>query len=105
MTEVQTKEDRNKRRRLQGVVTSDKMDKTITVQWERQVKHPRTHKYVKRRKKLHAHDEKNEAHEGDLVEIAATRPLSKMKTWRLVSVLRRAHEGLREESAPSEQKA
>lgn len=90
--------ERNQRRRIQGVVTSDKMEKTITVLWERQVKHPRTHRYVKRRKKLHAHDEKNEAHVGDLVEIMATRPLSKLKSWRLVRVVRRAHEGLREET-------
>jgi small subunit ribosomal protein S17 len=90
--------DRNQRRRLQGVVTSDKMEKTITVLWERQVKHPRTHRYMKRRKKLHAHDENNEAHVGDLVEIMATRPLSKLKSWRLVRVVRRAHEGLREET-------
>jgi small subunit ribosomal protein S17 len=96
---------RNVRRRVQGVVTSDKMEKTITVQWERQVKHPRTFKYVKRRKKLHAHDEKNEAHVGDLVEIMATRPISKIKTWRLVRVVRRAHEGLREESAAEAAKA
>jgi small subunit ribosomal protein S17 len=94
----QTTDTRNARRRVQGVVTSDKMEKTITVQWERQVKHPRTFKYVKRRKKLHAHDEKNEAHVGDLVEIMATRPISKIKTWRLVRVVRRAHEGLREET-------
>lgn len=90
--------ERNQRRRIQGVVTSDKMEKTITVLWERQVKHPRTHRYIKRRKKLHAHDEKNEAHVGDLVEIMATRPLSKLKSWRLVRVVRRAHEGLREET-------
>jgi small subunit ribosomal protein S17 len=99
MAEQANQEKRNVRRRVQGVVTSDKMEKTITVQWERQVKHPRTFKYVKRRKKLHAHDEKNEAHVGDLVEIMATRPISKIKTWRLVRVVRRAHEGLREESA------
>jgi small subunit ribosomal protein S17 len=105
---TESTEKRNPRRRLQGVVTSDKMEKTITVQWERQVKHPRTHKYIKRRKKLHAHDEKNEAHIGDTVEIAATRPMSKIKTWRLVRVLRRAHEGLRAETAAevaAEQKA
>jgi small subunit ribosomal protein S17 len=93
------KETRNQRRRVQGVVTSDKMEKTITVMWERQVKHPRTFKYVKRRRRLHAHDENNEAHVGDLVEIMATRRISKNKTWRLVRVVRRAHEGLREEAA------
>jgi small subunit ribosomal protein S17 len=91
--------ERNSRRKLQGIVVSDKMDKTVTVLWERQVEHPHVRKIVKRRKKLHAHDENNEAKLGDLVEIAATRPLSKTKTWRLVRVLRRAHEGLREEAA------
>ena len=99
----ENKTERVARRRLQGVVVSDKMDKTITVLWERQVMHPRTHKYIKRRKKLHAHDENNEAHDGDLVEIMATRPISKSKTWRLVKVVRRAHAGLREE--PAEVKA
>lgn len=93
----QTTTERNTRRKLQGVVVSNRMNKTITVQWERQVKHTRVHKIVKRRTRLHAHDENNEAKEGDLVEIQATRPLSKTKTWRLVRVLRRAHEGLREE--------
>lgn len=100
-----TQEKRTPRRRVQGIVTSDKMEKTITVQWERQVKHPRTFKYMKRRKKLHAHDEKNEAHVGDLVEIMATRPISKIKTWRLVRVVRRAHEGLREEPAAAAEAA
>ena len=101
------KQNRKPRRRLQGIVTSDKMDKTVTVLWERQVMHPRTHKYIKRRKKLHAHDEKNEAHEGDLVEIMATRPISKLKSWRVVQVLRRAHAGLRDEgeAAPAEKQA
>jgi small subunit ribosomal protein S17 len=89
--------ERNNRRRLQGIVVSSKMQKTITVLWSRQVKHPRVHKIVQRRTKLHAHDENNEAKVGDLVEIAATRPLSKTKTWRLVKVLRRAHAGLRDE--------
>lgn len=93
---------RNKRQSLEGIVVSDKMQKSITVLWERQVMHPMTHKYVKRRKKLHAHDENNEAHEGDLVEITATRPMSKLKSWRLVRVLRRAHAGLRDETATTE---
>ena len=93
---------RNKRQSLEGIVVSDKMQKSITVLWERQVMHPMTHKYVKRRKKLHAHDENNDAHEGDLVEITATRPMSKLKSWRLVRVLRRAHAGLRDETATPE---
>ena len=101
----ENKVERVPRRRVQGVVVSDKMDKTITVLWERQVQHPLTSKYIKRRKKLHAHDEKDEAHVGDLVEIMATRPMSKSKTWRLVKVVRRAHEGLRQEPAAAETKA
>ena len=87
---TEEKDKRNQRRRLQGVVTSDKMDKTITVQWERQVMHPRTHKYIKRRKKLHAHDEKNDAHVGDKVRVMETRRLSKNKHWRLIEVIERA---------------
>jgi small subunit ribosomal protein S17 len=93
-SDTATKGERNPRRRLQGIVTSNKMQKTITVLWERQVRHPKFQKIVKRRTKLHAHDEKNEAKIGDLVEVMATRPLSKTKTWRLVKVLRRAHAGL-----------
>lgn len=79
------------RRVIQAVVLSTKMEKTITVQWERQVRHPRFHKFVKRNTKLHAHDEKQEAKVGDLVEIMETRPLSKSKRWRLVRVVRHAH--------------
>ncbi|MBZ0137838.1 MAG: 30S ribosomal protein S17 [Planctomycetes bacterium] len=101
----ENKVERVARRRLQGVVVSDKMEKTITVLWERQVKHPLTHKYIKRRKKLHAHDENNDAHVGDLVEIMATRPISKSKTWRLTQVVRRAHAGLREETPAEAQTA
>ncbi len=101
----EVKTARNNRRKLQGIVVSSKMQKTITVLWQRQVKHPRVHKIMQRRTKLHAHDEKNEANVGDLVEIAATRPLSKTKTWRLVKVLRRAHAGLRDESNGADQPA
>ncbi|MBX3459553.1 MAG: 30S ribosomal protein S17 [Planctomycetes bacterium] len=92
MTQAATTEktQRGNRRKLQGVVVSSKMHKTITVLWERQVMHPRVHKIVKRKTKLHAHDENNEAKVGDLVEIQATRPISKTKTWRLVRVVRQA---------------
>lgn len=96
--DTNAKAERNPRRRLQGIVSSNKMQKTITVIWERQVRHQRYEKIVKRRTKLHAHDEHNEAKVGDLVEVMATRPLSKTKTWRLVKVLRRAHAGLDEAS-------
>lgn len=82
---------RNKRRLVQGVVKSVKMEKTITVQWQRQVRHPRFGKFVPRFTNLHAHDENQDAKVGDLVEIMATRPLSKTKRWRLVRVVRRAH--------------
>ena len=73
-----------------GVVLSTKMQKTITVAVERLVKHPKYGKFIRRRTKLTAHDEHGTAHEGDTVEIAFTRPLSKNKRWRLVRVVRSA---------------
>ncbi len=69
-----------------GRVVSDKMDKTITVLVERRVKHPVYGKFITRSSKLHAHDETNQCRIGDMVTIAETRPLSKTKTWALVSV-------------------
>ena len=77
-------------RTLSGRVTSDKMDKTITVAIERLVKHPVYGKYVRRTTKLHAHDEHNECRTGDLVTIKQCRPLSKTKAWTLVAVVDRA---------------
>lgn len=77
-------------RTLSGRVTSDKMDKTITVAIERLVKHPVYGKYVRRTTKLHAHDENNECRIGDLVTIKQCRPLSKTKAWTLVAVVERA---------------
>jgi small subunit ribosomal protein S17 len=79
--------DRNLRKTRIGVVTSNKMTKTITVAVERKVKHPIYGKFVKKTTKFHAHDEKNEASIGDIVRIMETRPLSKTKRWRLVEVL------------------
>ena len=73
-----------------GIVVSDKMDKSITVVVERKVKHPMYGKFVKKSSKLTAHDEKNECKEGDLVRIAETRPLSKSKRWRMVEILEKA---------------
>ncbi len=73
-------------RAITGRVVSDKMDKTITVQVERRVRHPVYNKYIKRSTKYHAHDEKNECREGDVVTIEQTRPVAKSKSWRLVSV-------------------
>ena len=77
-------------RTLTGRVTSNKMDKTITIAIERLVKHPVYGKYIRRTTKLHAHDESNECREGDLVTIKQCRPLSKTKAWMLVSVVDRA---------------
>jgi len=88
--EEQKKAPRKPRRTYQGVVVSDPRDKTIKVVVEELTKHPRYNKYLRRRSGLHVHDEKNEAHTGDVVEIAETRPISKTKTWRLVRVVRRS---------------
>jgi small subunit ribosomal protein S17 len=82
--------ERGRRRIEVGVVTSDKMNKTRRVEIPRLVKHPKYGKYIKRRTICHVHDEKNESHIGDTVEIMETRPLSKLKNWRLVRVVRRA---------------
>ena len=81
---------RNLRKTRIGVVTSDKMDKTITVAVERKVKHPMYGKFVKKTTKFHAHDEKQECTIGDIVKIMETRPLSKTKRWRLVEVVEKA---------------
>jgi small subunit ribosomal protein S17 len=75
-----------------GTVVSDAMEKTITVQVMRLVKHPRYKKYVKRYTRLKAHDEKNEARVGDTVEVVYARPLSKTKHWRLGRILERGSE-------------
>jgi small subunit ribosomal protein S17 len=77
-------------RTVQGRVTSNKMDKTITVMVERTVKHPIYGKFIKRSTKLHAHDEDNACNEGDIVNITECRPLSKSKTWMLVDVVTKA---------------
>lgn len=77
-------------RSVQGSVLSAKMDKSITVLIERQVKHPLYKKIIRRSTKLHAHDEQNECNEGDTVIIEECRPLSKTKSWRLVEIISRA---------------
>ena len=82
--------ERNLRKTRQGVVVSDKMDKTIVVAVKDNVKHPLYNKIVKRTYKLKAHDEENNAHKGDTVRVMETRPLSKDKRWRLVEVVERA---------------
>ena len=80
----------DQQRELQGRVVSDRMNKTVTVLVERRVKHPLYKKYIRRSTKLHAHDEENEAREGDTVTIVQCRPLSKTKTWRVTQVVTRA---------------
>jgi len=81
---------RNLRKTRIGVVTSNKMNKTITVAVERKVKHPIYGKFVKKTTKFHAHDEKDQCTMGDIVKIMETRPLSKTKRWRLVEVVEKA---------------
>ncbi|MBI1780570.1 MAG: 30S ribosomal protein S17 [Sphingobacteriales bacterium] len=82
--------ERNLRKTRIGVVTSNKMTKTITVSVERKVKHPIYGKFLKKTTRFHAHDEKNECTIGDIVKIMETRPLSKTKRWRLVEVVEKA---------------
>ncbi len=86
MTEQKEKVDRT----ITGRVTSNKMDKTITVLVERLVKHKMYGKYIRRSTKFHAHDENNECNEGDLVVIKQTRPYSKTKSWMLANIVERA---------------
>ena len=83
-------EERNLRKTRQGVVVSDKMDKTIVVAVRDNVRHPLYNKIVKKTYKLKAHDEENNAHKGDTVRVMETRPLSKDKRWRLTEVVERA---------------
>ena len=80
-------DNRGQRARRQGVVVSDKMDKTIVVKVERQFAHPLYKRTVKRSKKFMAHDERNQAKIGDRVEIIESRPMSRNKTWRLVRIV------------------
>lgn len=83
-------EKRNLRKVRQGVVFSNKMDKTITVAVSWKEKHPIYGKFVSKTKKFHAHDENNECNEGDVVRIMETRPLSRTKRWRLLNIVERA---------------
>jgi small subunit ribosomal protein S17 len=80
-------------RTLTGQVVSNKMDKTIAVSIERVVRHPTYGKFIRRTTKLLAHDEKNEAREGDTVSITPCRPLSRRKSWRLLAIVERASQG------------
>ncbi|MCC6541474.1 MAG: 30S ribosomal protein S17 [Flavobacteriales bacterium] len=90
MSTTATTVERSLRKERIGIVTSDKMSKSITVTVERRVMHPKYQKFVKRTSKFMAHDEKGEAHIGDTVRIMETRPVSKQKRWRLVEIMERA---------------
>jgi small subunit ribosomal protein S17 len=83
-------ENRNLRKERTGLVVSNKMEKSIVVQIDHREKHPIYGKFVKRRTRFVAHDEKNECNVGDTVRIGETRPLSKNKCWRLVEIIERA---------------
>ncbi len=85
--ETTQKIERNLRKTRTGVVSSNKMDKTITVKVERKIKHPLYGKFLKKTTSFHAHDEKNECSIGDTVKIMESRPLSKTKRWRLVEIV------------------
>jgi small subunit ribosomal protein S17 len=87
-TEITT--ERSLRKTRVGVVSSNKMEKTITVSVVRKLKHPKYGKFLKKTKKFHAHDEKNECNIGDTVKIMETRPLSATKRWRLIEIVEKA---------------
>ncbi len=89
-TELEQSADRKLRKTRIGVVTSNKMEKTITVSVVRKLKHPKYGKFLKKTKKFHAHDEKNECSIGDTVKIMETRPLSATKRWRLLEIVEKA---------------
>ena len=90
MTETTSTEVRQARKVREGIVVSNKMDKTIVISIVERVRHPKYAKFVQRTKKLYAHDEANDAQVGDRVRVMETRPLSKQKRWRLIEVLERA---------------
>lgn len=87
MTEV---EKRNHRKVRQGIVVSDKMDKSIIIRVDRTMRHPLYNKIIQKSSKLYAHDDKNDAKLGDVVRVMETRPYSKTKCWRLIEIVQRA---------------
>ena len=97
--QLQQKVERGNRRTVVGVVTSDKMNKTRRVEIPRLVKHARYGKYIRRRTICHVHDEQNQSHTGDTVEIMESRPYSKTKHWLLVKVVTKAPTGSAEDKA------
>ena len=85
-----TEQERAARKVREGIVVSEKMDKTVVVAIIDKVRHPKYAKFVQRTKRLYAHDETNDAHLGDRVRITETRPMSKLKRWRILEILERA---------------
>jgi small subunit ribosomal protein S17 len=96
---------RGNRRRLEGVVTSNAMDKSVVVVVKRLVKHPLYKKYIRQRTKVMAHDEENACHVGDRVELIETRPISKSKSWRVLRVFGEVKGGIRREEVIEEEVA
>ena len=90
MNDMAESTERTNRKVRDGIVVSSKMDRSIVVAVVERVRHPKYNKFVMRTKKLYAHDEANDAREGDKVRVQETRPLSKTKRWRLVEVVERA---------------
>lgn len=90
MSEVTESQERAPRKVREGIVSSNKMDRTIVLEVIERVRHPKYNKFVMRTKKLYAHDEANDANVGDRVRVMETRPLSKTKRWRVVEILERA---------------
>ena len=90
MSETVETTERAPRKVREGIVSSSKMDRTLVVEVVERVRHPKYNKFVMRTKKLYAHDEANDTNVGDRVRVMETRPLSKMKRWRLVEILERA---------------
>jgi len=85
------KQEEKKIKTKSGVVTSNKMDQTVTVLLERKIKHPLYKKYVKKSTKIHAHDADNQCSEGDVVKIAECKPMSKTKSWKVVEIMKAAN--------------
>ena len=90
MSETVETTERAPRKVREGIVSSSKMDRTLVVEVVERVRHPKYNKFVMRTKKLYAHDEANDANVGDRVRVMETRPLSKMKRWRVIEILERA---------------
>ena len=90
MSDTTQSQQRAPRKVREGIVSSNKMDRTVVIEVVERVRHPKYNKFVMRTKKLYAHDETNDAQIGDRVRVMETRPMSKQKRWRLVEVLERA---------------